>query len=88
MRLEEYPSLPQGDNPSGRLFAMRFLEMLTPIRHLMDDDYVQIPQEGKLVCRKRPNGKFAPWGFNPSHNRQLYVDWIARSRVWTGDSAL
>lgn len=81
MQLEEYPGLPSGDDPHGPLFAMRFLEMFSPIKRLTDDDYIPFPQEGKLLHRKRASGKLVPWGYSPSRDRKFYIDWIAQSRA-------
>ncbi|KAF5330642.1 hypothetical protein D9619_006026 [Psilocybe cf. subviscida] len=81
VRLEEYAGPPPGDNPDGPLVAVRFLEMLTPVKRLLDDDCVQLPQQGKLLYRWDKTGGYVPWGFNPRSNRKFWIDWVARSRA-------
>lgn len=81
MRLEEYPGLVLDDNYRGPLIAMRFIEMLTSVKRLSDDDYLQFPQEGSLLSRRRTTGEYSTWGHNPKGRRKLWIDLIARSRV-------
>jgi hypothetical protein len=81
VRLEEYPGLAPGDNPNGPLIAIRFLEMLTPVKRISDHDCIQFPQQGQLVNRRGKTGEYVPWGHSPRINRKTWIDWIARSRM-------
>ena len=86
MRFEEYPGLPIGNNPGSPLLALRFLEILTPLK-VFGDTYAAAPKEGELFTTRGHTGKYAPWGFNPvkPSKRKALTDWIAQSRAKTAD---
>jgi hypothetical protein len=81
VRFEEYSGISPDDSSDGPLVAMRFLEMLTPIKRLSNDDCVQFSQQGKLLTRRVKTGEYAPWGFYPRSTRKAWIDWIAQSRA-------
>ncbi|KAF5315186.1 hypothetical protein D9619_006934 [Psilocybe cf. subviscida] len=67
-RLERYPQNLLKVSPSkSPLLALRFLEMLTPIRRVNDTNHILKPTAGMLHLTRQRGGGYLPWGYNPTH---------------------
>lgn len=69
VQFEKYPSEYLGRRQLARqpLFALRFLEFLTPVEATLNvpSHSVVPPVVGELLMRKTPSGKYLPWGYTP-----------------------
>lgn len=68
-RLEQYPDNLLRKVPSSKspILALRFLELLTPIRRLNDTNHILKPTADMLHLTRQRGGGYLPWGYNPKH---------------------
>lgn len=83
VRVEPYdpPMMGKGGSKNKPLLAMRVLELLTPVKQLSQDNYMQPPVAGELVTvNYRSEGLYEPWVFGSrASTHKAFNDFINSS---------